>query len=70
MASGAGEVGQNQKASDWHWGWPTYDVVLTPEEERIARCLHREQVEGIEGFDSREDVLRTGKCVLYFLSGV
>ena len=32
-------------------GGPPCDVELTPEDERIARCLHREQVKGIEGFD-------------------
>ena len=44
-------------------GEPPCDVELTPEDERVAQCLHREQVEGVEGFDSREEVL-------YFLSGV
>ena len=44
-------------------GGPPCDIELTPEDERVAWCLHREQVEGVEGFDSREEVL-------YFLSGV
>ena len=34
------------------------------EEECIASCLEREQVEGMEGFDSSDQDLRTGKCVL------
>ena len=37
---------------------------MTPEEEIIAECLQREQVEGMEGFDSGDQSLRSGKCVL------
>ena len=45
-------------------GGPAYAVRLTPEDEMIAQCLQREQVEGMEGYDSGHQALRTGKCVL------
>ena len=51
-------------------GGPATTLTLTPEEQVVAQCLHRHQVEGVEGFDSIEDALRTGKCVFYLLSGV
>ena len=42
-------------------GGPASTIRLTADEEVIARCLEREQV---EGFDSGDQALRTGKCVL------
>ena len=45
-------------------GGPPCSTRLTEEEEVIARCLRREQVEGLEGHDSSEPPMRTGKCVL------
>ena len=45
-------------------GGPATAITLTPEEQVVARCLQREQVEGVEGYDSFEQALRTGKCVL------
>ena len=48
-------------------GGPATTLMLTPDEQVVAQCLHRHQV---EGFDSIEDALRTGKCVFFLLSGV
>ena len=45
-------------------GGPAAKITLTPDELVIARCLEREQVEGLEGYDSVDQALRTGKCVL------
>ena len=45
-------------------GGPPCDVTLTPEEQVIARCLEREQLEGLEGFDSLDQASRIGKCFL------
>ena len=44
-------------------GGPRCPIRLTEEEQVIARCLQREQVEGLEGHDSSEPPMRTGKCV-------
>ena len=49
-------------------GGPATRETLNAEERVVAQCLHRHQVEGVPGFDSIEEVLRTGKC--FFLSGV
>ena len=45
-------------------GEPAAKISLTADELVIARCLDREMVEGLEGFDSVDQPLRTGKCVL------
>ena len=45
-------------------GGPATNITLTSEEQVIARCLEREQVEGLEGYHSVDQPLRTGKCVL------
>ena len=45
-------------------GGPPCNIVLTPDEEMVARCIQREQLEGVEGFDSRDEALRTGKCFI------
>ena len=45
-------------------GGPPCPIRLSEEEEIIARCLRREQVEGLEGHDSSDPPMRTGKCVL------
>ena len=45
-------------------GGPATNITLTPDELVIARCLEREQVEGLEGYDSVDQPLRTSKCVL------
>ena len=45
-------------------GGPATRITLTPEDMVVARFLDRELVEGLEGFDSGEQPLRTGKCVL------
>ena len=50
-------------------GGPGSRVRLTPDEEVVARCLTRVQVEGMPGYDSVHPPLRTGKC-LFLLSGV
>ena len=44
-------------------GGPATRIILTPEDLVVARFLDRELVEGLEGFDSGEQPLRTGKCV-------
>ena len=41
-------------------GGPPCTIRLTEEEQVIARCLQREQVEGLEGHDSSEPAMRTG----------
>ena len=46
-------------------GGPATTLTLTAEERVVAQCLHRHQVEGVPGFDSVEEALRTGKCVLF-----
>ena len=45
-------------------GGPTSSMKLTAEEEVIASCLEEEKVEGLAGFDSSDQDLRRGKCVL------
>ena len=45
-------------------GGPAANISLTADELVVARCLDRQLVEGLEGFDSGEQPLRTGKCVL------
>ena len=50
-------------------GGPASRIRLTPDEEVVARCLTRVQVEGMPGYDSVHPPLRTGKC-LFQLSGV
>ena len=44
-------------------GRPPCNVSLTPE-ELISRCLEREQLEDVEGFDSLNEASRTSKCFL------
>ena len=44
-------------------GGPASYLRLMDEEEIIAECFQREQVEGMEGFDSGDQSLRSGKCV-------
>ena len=44
-------------------GGPATTIRLSAEEQVIARCLERDQVEGLEGYDSIDQALRTGKCV-------
>ena len=48
-------------------GGPALKISLTPDEQVIARCLEKEQVEGLEGFQSFDQPLRTGECVLSFI---
>ena len=44
-------------------GGPAKKITLTSEDLVVARFLDRSVVEGLDGFDSGEQPLRTGKCV-------
>ena len=57
------KVAKMRRHSRGTGGGPALNITLTPDEQDIARCLEREQVEGLEGFDSVDQPLRTGKCV-------
>ena len=58
------KLGTMRKHARGTGGGPATAIRLSPEEQVVAQCLQREQVEGVEGYDSIEPVLRTGKCVL------
>ena len=61
------KVAKIKKHSRGTGGGPALKLRLTPDEEVIARCLEKEQVEGLEGFESVDQPLRTGECVFSFI---
>ena len=58
------KLGKIRRHASGTGGGPATNITLTADDLIIARCLDRELVEGLEGFDSVDQPLRTGKCVL------
>ena len=54
----------NKKHASGTGGGPARRITPTAEDLVVARFLARELVEGLEGFDSGDQPLRRGKCVL------